>query len=244
MCPAANGDASGGTPAAGAASGGHIKKGAWVTAHDAALVGLAQVIPGPLSRALPYCYENKADECVDGKEGPEQFIAHGSVLALVAPLLIHGALQAGVSDGDEKEQYTDASHQGADDAQQVEEEVAHGQTPIGGTFATARICFILWRWRYEGYGLRGRMSGLCLLLAALNALMKRAQLVGGLIGGLGRAPAGQITDRGLIHPHEYRYLRLSHGGGAEVLNEFGPVHGKTLWVVPYGLSHSFFLSQC
>ena len=80
MCPAANGDASGGTPAASAASGGHIKKGAWVNAHEAALAGLAQVIPGPLSRALPYCYENKAKEGVEAEEGPKERGVHGSPL--------------------------------------------------------------------------------------------------------------------------------------------------------------------
>jgi hypothetical protein len=79
MCPAANGDASGGTPAASAASGGHIKKGAWVSAHEAALAGLAQVIPGPLSRALPYCYENKAKEGVEAEEGPEESGGHSGL---------------------------------------------------------------------------------------------------------------------------------------------------------------------
>jgi hypothetical protein len=48
----------------------------------------------------------------------------------------------------------------------------------------------------------------------------------------------------LVYPHENRDLRLRHRSGAEVLNEFGPVHGKTLWVFPYGLPHSFFLSRC
>lgn len=41
MCPATVGDASGGTPAACAAGGGHIKKDAWVSAHEAAVRGLA-----------------------------------------------------------------------------------------------------------------------------------------------------------------------------------------------------------
>jgi hypothetical protein len=51
-----------------------------VKVFDAAVVGLAQVIPGPLSRALPYCYENKAKECVEAEEGPEESGVHESLL--------------------------------------------------------------------------------------------------------------------------------------------------------------------
>lgn len=90
----------------------------------------------------------------------------------------------------------------------------------------------------------GGHLGLGLLLAALDALVQRPQLVGGLIRGLGRVSACEIADRGLIDAHEYGDLRLRHRGGAKVLDEFGPVHGKTLWVAPYGLSHSFFLLRC
>lgn len=52
MCPATVGDASGGTPAACAAGGGHIKKGTWVSAHEAAVRGLVLLLmdghPSPL----------------------------------------------------------------------------------------------------------------------------------------------------------------------------------------------------
>lgn len=50
---------------------------------------------------------------------------HGSVLALVAPLLIHGALEAGISDGNNEERRAGSGHKGTNDAEQAEEEVAH-----------------------------------------------------------------------------------------------------------------------
>lgn len=87
-------------------------------------------------------------------------------------------------------------------------------------------------------------SDLGLLLAALNALVQRLQLVADLERRLLRQAAGQIANGRLVDPHESRDLILRHASSAEVLKEFGPVHGKPLWAAPYGLSHSFFLSQC
>lgn len=53
MCPATVADALGGTPAANDAGGGHIKKGGWVSAHEAAVRGLLAVWGGEHSGALP-----------------------------------------------------------------------------------------------------------------------------------------------------------------------------------------------
>jgi len=91
MCPAANGDASGGTPAASAASGGHIKKGAWVSAHEAALDGIAGWFGnGPVcsdvltakDRSAAHLVEQKADQRPESEQGPEEDGGHSGRLGL------------------------------------------------------------------------------------------------------------------------------------------------------------------
>lgn len=93
MCPAADGDALGGTPAANAASGGHIKKSAgWVHVFDAASVALlaliaqrkranddADVAEGCTQSALVVEAESAYSRAANQKE-PGQCGFHDSVL--------------------------------------------------------------------------------------------------------------------------------------------------------------------
>jgi hypothetical protein len=93
MCPAANGDALGGTPAASAASGGHIKKSAWVHVFDAASVSLVALLAkqpaAQIAEAKDSAESTDAEEdCVidqeaaqdhddaDEEEGPGQETVH------------------------------------------------------------------------------------------------------------------------------------------------------------------------
>jgi len=90
MCPAADGDASGGTPAASAASGGHIKKGAWVSAHEAALVGLADLLERSHEGAAPVAKQD------DEEEPDDQSGGHGGLgdcLLLARRLAQHGPVR-------------------------------------------------------------------------------------------------------------------------------------------------------
>jgi hypothetical protein len=76
MCPTRRTGALGGTPLTRSEAGGHIKKGAWVSAHDAALVGLADLLVSPVDLSTASQAAKQQDHEPDGEEGVE----HGSLL--------------------------------------------------------------------------------------------------------------------------------------------------------------------
>jgi len=218
MCPAANGDASGGTPAANAASGGHIKKSAWVHVFDAASVALFDLLVIASNRGATCHVAEDQEQDVEGEEE----VGHGSIAHEVVVDHAQAGDQhdggANDGDGDEfieghgsllvvrlREQEKDAvSGQAAADKAQDEDEKVHGGSVLKqGAKRPEEAAYCEEAHEAQG-GEGGGGHGLCLRAglggdrALAAALVQSKQRLAKREARLLCLSGGQVTDRRLL----------------------------------------------
>lgn len=307
MCPAANGDALGGTPAASAASGGHIKKSAWLHVHTAALSALAPLLAARDERNQQANVESHER----GNTDDEKRDGHGLLLGGIEQALngehdvdntevagedsenelkgfeVHGLLVEGVNassedkasdagdceQSDQREDELHAEGEGLPEGEHgslafVESRAALVVAASANRFYSQRLevvaVVVVDRWgaaisarelalmlkasladRSRNLVVRlllivavelvdGHGSDLSFLLGAatLHALVQVPQLVADFKRGRSRLPSRQVADGRLMGANSCGNLHLRQAGGAEVAEEFGPVHTPY-----YGPSH-------